>query len=94
MVIKLTQASKDKLIEQGKRAIWARAHKQRCREVAFDGKQEAEYVLEDRPEDVRWKEDDFKWEQVHSSSWSDDKSNGHAYRIFRKSESMRVVLFW
>lgn len=94
MVIRLTQASKDKLDELAERAIWARSHKQRCRVVAFDGEEEAEYVLEDPPENIRWKEDDFEWQQVRSSSLRDDEGNDHAYRIFRKSESMHVVLLW
>jgi hypothetical protein len=94
MVIKLTQVSQDKLEELAERALWARAHKQRCRVVAFDGEEEAEYVLEDAPDEFRWKEDDFEWQQIRSSSLRDDKGNDHAYRIFRKSESMYVVLLW
>jgi hypothetical protein len=94
MVIKLTQVSQDKLEELAEQAIWAQAHKQQCHVVAFDGEEEAEYVLEDPPDEFCWKEDDFEWQLIHSSSWRDDKGNDHAYRIFRKSESMHVVLLW
>jgi hypothetical protein len=94
MVRKLTQASKQKLKEQGILAILARAHKQRCYVVTFDGVEPGEYVLMDPPEDLRWKEDGFEWQLIHSSLWVDDENNEHAYRIFRKCESMRVVLLW
>jgi hypothetical protein len=92
MVTKLNPASKEKLIKQGKLAVSARAHKQRCYEVTFDGVEPGEYVLMDPPENLRWKEDGFDWQQVHSSAWQEDKYKSHYYRIFRKCESMCVVL--
>jgi len=92
MVTKLSQASKNKLDKQGIRAILARAHKQPCHAVAFNGMDPGEYVLMDPPEQLRWKEDGFDWELVHSSAWIDDQTS-HYYRIHRIRESIRVVLF-
>jgi len=92
MVTKLTPASKEKLNNQGKLAVLARTHQQRCCVVTFDGIEPGEYVLMDPPEDHRWKEDGFDWQQVHSSAWQEDKFTSHAYRIFRKCESMCVAL--
>jgi hypothetical protein len=82
MVTRLNPASREKMIKQGKLALSARARKQRCYEVTFDGVEPGEYVLMDPPENLRWKEDGFDWQLVHSSAWQEN-----AYRIFRKCES-------
>jgi hypothetical protein len=95
MVTKLTQASHEKMVRQGQSALRARAEKERCHDsaVRFNGEDDEEYVLIiDQPVNYRWKPDGSDWTQVHSSAWIDPDLNSHAYRIFRKCESMYVVL--